>query len=59
MTLKERNNMEQYSDKELVSLIFQVDDEFAGETLFLLIQEACKRNLTLTFKDNKIVYNRC
>jgi len=51
--------MEQYSDKELVSLIFQVDDEFAGETLFLLIQEACKRNLTLTFKDNKIVYNRC
>jgi hypothetical protein len=50
--------METLSDKELVRYIYTANEEFAGESVFLLIEEACKRHLTITFKDGEIVYNR-
>ena len=50
--------MKEYTNPELAELIFQTNEEFAGESLFLLIQEACRRKLTITFKENEVVYNR-
>lgn len=51
-------NMQYLSDMDLISHIFKIDEEFAGETLFFLLEEAKNRNLVVSFPNGDIIITR-
>lgn len=50
--------MQYLSDMDLISHIFKIDEEFAGETLFFLLEEAKNRNLVVSFPNGDIIITR-
>lgn len=47
--------MKDLTNKELLYWIYHTDEELHGDSLFMLLEEAEKRNLVVTFHNGSIV----